>query len=475
VARSSISAISDLEVKQLIKADKAFINCGNKLYLRKRANGYLWYYRTTSPETKLDVWHAIGKGSGYPTISLAKARELAKQIDAKGVLGVDVKEEIRREGEAVRALKDAKLKFESAKRPLRGVFEQWKAIDLIPRVRTDGTRTGRKDEGRYVEEQFDRHVFPLLGEKPIAEITKADIIAVLDAQKMNGKLSTANKLLSDLKQLFSFAYDREIIQANPIGSIKKSSAGGKSVLRKRTLDDSEIQDLRAKIPNARLSTRTAIGIWLLLSTGARVGELMGATWKSAKTSPKVLREQADAAGIKFGTVDLAARSWYLPDTKNQRDHSIHLSELACQQFLKLRDIAEHEAWIFPDSRGEKPVCVKSFGKQIADRQRLGRLPMRGRSQEVAALSLPGGKWTAHDLRRTAATIMARLGTSGDVINECLNHMQAGAMSRVYIQDRRGSQQAVAFDALGKYLEALLVGCDSGKVVSRRSTRGQIAL
>ena len=71
--------------------------------------------------------------------------------------------------------------------------------------------------------------------------------------------------------------------------------------------------------------------------------------------------------------------------------------------------------------------------------------------------LPRGKWTAHDLRRTAATLMARLGFASDTINECLNHIQADKMARVYIQDRREADQRRAFYALGQRLAELING------------------
>jgi len=83
--------------------------------------------------------------------------------------------------------------------------------------------------------------------------------------------------------------------------------------------------------------------------------------------------------------------------------------------------------------------------------------MQNRTKATEALSLPGGRWTAHDLRRTAATLMARLGFGSDTINECLNHMQSDRMARVYIQDRREADQVRAFDALGARLASLTGG------------------
>ena len=63
--------------------------------------------------------------------------------------------------------------------------------------------------------------------------------------------------------------------------------------------------------------------------------------------------------------------------------------------------------------------------------------------------------TAHDLRRTAATMMAEMGVSSDVINECLNHVIANRVSRIYIRDRRLTEQAKAFELLGKKLSTLI--------------------
>jgi integrase len=80
--------------------------------------------------------------------------------------------------------------------------------------------------------------------------------------------------------------------------------------------------------------------------------------------------------------------------------------------------------------------------------------MKHRTAANKALQLPGGRWTAHELRRTAATLMAQLGVSSDVIDECLNHKIAGKSTRVYIRDRRLQAQAAAFDILGTTLSAL---------------------
>lgn len=350
---------------------------------------------------------------------------------------------------------------------VRQLFTRWQQTDLQPRTLADGTREGRKDGGAYVLAQFERHVFPSIGSKAAADLTRQDLMALLDARKAAGTLRTANVLFSDLRQMLSFAVDREIIPVNPLAGLKRAKIGGKDTERERVLSDAELRQLWAALPAARLNPRSRCALGLILATGARAGEVTGATWADAnadRTRSATLRAVAEAAETKFGIVDMAARSWHLPDTKNQRAHTIHLSDFALtclQELAELRELddkGELSPWLFPDRSRLQPVCVKSLGKQIADRQRPADQRLKNRSKNTEALMLPGGAWTLHDLRRTAGTLMARLGISGDVIDECLNHKIESRVRRVYVRDRRESDQQLAFDALGVRLHQIIF-CD----------------
>jgi len=402
--------------------------------------------------------------SGVDPIERKTTERLAAQAD----LAEAMQQQIQR-ADAARA-----THLEQQRRlTVRDLFGQWAATQLRPHIRADGKRTGRKDGGQYVRQQFERHVFPPIGDMAAADVRKADLLALLDVQKAAGKLRTANMLLADMKQMLDFALDRELIVGNPLTTVKKRQVGGTSVKRTRHLDIHELTLLVEAVPTARLHTRTAIAIWLTVATGVRVGELMGAVWAdalppdplAAKAQHGALQATADAEDVKLGVVDTIARTWYLPNTKNQRDHTIHLSDFALTQFKNLAALRERDAagslvsWVFPATDKRKPVCVKSFSKQIADRQRPPAARMENRSKATTALSMPGGKWTPHDLRRTASTLMSKLGFSDDVINECHNHIKPG-MSGVYNQDRRVAQQILAFDALGAYLAQIVSGKSS---------------
>ncbi len=442
---------------------------------------YFRYVESSGSEARLLIGPYSADGTNGMTLAQARdrakelsalyrsgARDLREHFEAQAAAeaaGLEAKR-VAAEAEVRRVQEEAAASALAAERRLtvRQLFTRWQQTELQPRTLADGTRVGRKDSGAYVQAQFERHVFPLIGSIAAADLGRQDLMALLDARKAAGTLRTANVLFSDLRQMLTFAVDREIIANNPLAGLKRSKLGGKDTERERVLNDAELRQLWAALPIAGLNPRSRCALGLILATGVRAGELTGATWADTHTSrarTDTLRNVAEACETKFGIVDMAARSWHLPDTKNQRAHTIHLSDFALthlQELAGLRELddkGDPSPWLFPDRSREKPVCVKSLGKQIADRQRPAGKPMKNRSKNTEALLLSGGDWTLHDLRRTAGTLMARLGISGDVIDECLNHKIESRVRRVYVRDRRESDQARAFDALGQYLHTLL--------------------
>lgn len=440
---------------------------GGGLYLRKRDAAAWWYLRLKDASTGADQWHRLfpdDPSGAYPHKSLADARAEARRLWELRSSGVDPRAQREQQ------LRDAKSKAlaeeaaAQARMTVRDLYVRWAETDLQPRLRADGKRVGRKDGGAFTLDQFERRVFPVVGGRAVAEVSRGEWLAILDAVKAQGKLRTANVLLADLKQMLRFALSRDLIERNPLETVLKREVGGASVERDRVLSRDEVTLLSQRLPSAMLAKRTELAIWLTLATGVRVGELMGAAWKSTRLDMDALRDLATKSEVKLGVISLEEGKWHLLETKNQRDHVVHLSDFALRRLRALHDLRvalpdgrTPTPWVFPATDPSMPVCVKSFGKQLSDRQRPAEARMRNRSRHTTALCLPGGRWTPHDLRRTAATLMAELGISGDVIDECLNHMIESRVRRVYIRDRRWEAQARAFDALGGLLEVLTSG------------------
>lgn len=464
-------------------ADKWLIDAGargaGRLVGRITPSGerrfYFRYSGSNGQQVRLLIGQYDQRGNGESTFTVQQARDKARDLSTLYRSGVkDLREHFAQQladaREAAQAARDqaaAEKKAADLERERRitvcALFDRWCLVDLKPHTRADGKRAGRKDGGQYSREQFQRHVFPSIGDIAVADVRKTDVMTILDALKSDGKLRTCNVLLADLKQMFAFALGRDIIERNPLDTVTKRQAGGTEAMRERVLGVDEIATLATLVPQAKLNQRTAAAIWLLLATGARIGELMGAAWGDMGTDAKTLAAMREAMDVKVGLVNMAAKTWHLPTTKNEREHTIHLSAFAIKQLEKLREMREVDKdgkpvpWVFPNSVKSGPVCVKSFGKQLADRQRPADKRMSGRSKQTESLMVSGGKWTAHDLRRTAGTLMASLGISGDVIDECLNHVIESRVRRTYIRDRRPVEQARAFDALGELLEQIITG------------------
>lgn len=471
-------AIRHLEVRAWVKSAEAGdeLRAGKGLYLRRTQAGAFWVYRYASPVTgkqvRAQLWADDNGGIvGFPEASLEEAEARAARMRAAVLDGIDpvLKAEqdrelaqLRHEEErAQRLVAQQAAEIEQLRRvSIRTLFDRWCDVELKSQTLPSGERKGRKDSGALARAQFERHVFDHIGDMTAKDVTKADILRVIDAQTTEGKQRTAQMLFSELRQMFAFAMDRELIAVDPMATLKKARVVGKGAQRDRILSADEIRRLADALPLANMNPRSVCAVWLTLATGCRIGELMGATWADDRADRAILQAVAEVEDVKLGFVDLKARTWYLPDTKNGRDHTIHLSDFALKQFNELATMRQTSAWVFPSTDNTGPVCLKSFNKQLSDRQRTDEERMSNRSKAVDALTLPGGRWTPHDLRRTAASLMAGMGISGDVIDECLNHQIENRVRRVYIRDRREADQARAFDALGARLAGLVEQIES---------------
>ena len=326
------------------------------------------------------------------------------------------------------------LAEKTARLSVRSLFEQWQRLELVQRA----------DKGSEAQRSFERDVFPLIGKVAAADVTKAHIQEIVDTIKSRATparnmVRTAKKTLADLRQMFGFALDRDYVSADPTARVKKARIGA-DVERDRVLSEAELILLFQKLPKAGMADTSQLALLIQLATAARIGEVLVARWEH---------------------VDFERRTLNLPETKNGKRHEIWLSDFALLHLHKLHEHTGMTSWLFPASQSKKDqphfsnhVCVKTVTKQVGDRQRPDNVPMSGRSKDVDALVLPGGKWTPHDLRRTAATIMAELGALPDVIEKCLNHAEVGKVKRIYQRAQYEVPMRGAWQLLGNHLASL---------------------
>ncbi|WP_293636862.1 tyrosine-type recombinase/integrase [Polaromonas sp.] len=308
-----------------------------------------------------------------------------------------------------------------ARLTVRGLFDLWRTLSLKHRV----------DNGAEAQRAFERDVFPLIGDMAVADVKKAHVQHIVDSMMARDIVRMTKRVLSDLRQMFGFAMDRDFVDSDPTARIKKAKIGPDGE-RERVLNEAELIDLLKKLPLSGLATTSQCALLLQMATITRIGETVAARWEH---------------------VDIERKLWLLPHTKNGKAHQIWLSDFAIRQLEILRNITGATAWLFPNSKLTGPLDPKTVTKQVADRQRTNG-PMSGRTKQIDALQLAGGQWRPHDLRRTGATAMAELGALPDVVEKCLNHTEESKMKRIYQRATYEGPMREAWKLWGERLDLL---------------------
>jgi integrase len=326
-----------------------------------------------------------------------------------------------------------KLK-EQVDETVKALAEKWQLADLVKR----GSK-GRKDGGVEVMRAFEKDVFSAIGSHPIKAVPAKMWLEILDRVKERAP-SQAGNLYADLNQFLQWCERRDYIEVSPLRKIKKSDVEPTNKERSRTLfqpdsanPPAELLQLLEKLPNANLEKTTELALRLILGTCCRVGELSMATWNR---------------------VNFETREWFLPseDTKNKSEHRLFISDYTYRHLEDLKKITGHTQWCFPNVQGKNHLDVKTVAKQTRDRQTTK--PLKNRSKQTSALLLSGGRWTPHDLRRTAGYIMRYIGVNVISIEACLNHTPA-KLVRTYQGQVPRHDKADAWERLGTYLDTLV--------------------
>ncbi|MGX7001953.1 tyrosine-type recombinase/integrase [Caballeronia sp. KNU42] len=359
--------------------------------------------------------------------TIRKARNDARALLDSGDDPAERKKIEKLEKRVATKAKVSKLEDQLDRPTVSMLFKQWEKAVL----------TGRKDGGLETSRSVRKDVLPALGSRFAADIKKADLMAVLDIVKARGAPMLANRLLAECKQMFNFALDREIVTVNPAASITKAKVGGKDTIRTRVLSEKDIRALPAVLAASGLMTATQHIIWTLLATSARIGELCSA-------------RRID--------IDIDAGTWRIPaeNAKNKHEHMVYLSAFAVEHMKALLDCSTSNEWLLSAANGKNHLGPKGITKQIADRQLkfYNRTAHSGRSTDENSLVIGHEKWGPHDLRRSSATLMQKLGILPPVIEACLNHVEPNRMKRVYQHHDYEVEQREAWTALGQKLKAL---------------------
>lgn len=261
---------------------------------------------------------------------------------------------------------------------------------------------------------FEKDILPFISNYKLKEITRREIFEkVLDPITDRGAKTQANKTLSILKQMFNFGVERDLIQGNPISTVKKKSVGGLEKSRTRALEFEEVIQVFERLPKLGISQQVIYALKCITLTGCRPIEVTGAQWQEFDFDKMIWTIPAERVKQNKD----GERTHKVPITQNM---VILLDELrAAFGYLNSK-------YVFPSTTTNK----SGPGEQPIDRHSLSR----SISRKLEELGVP--KFVPHDLRRTVATRLGDtdIGTDPIVIEKILNHQLQGVQGVYNMQE-----------------------------------------
>ena len=355
----------------------------------------------------------------YPTMTLAEAREGAREAQKDAQAGEDPRGRAKRD----------KAALEKASR------DTWSALAetfLVKYAQRKGLRSStlrdyrRALQGPDVQDWADR---------PVAAITRKDIRHKLDTVAERAPIH-ANRLRAYWGKFFNWLVENDWVEASPVLGVARPAPERS---RDRFLSQSEIPALWQAFDTA--GPAFANMLKLLLLTGQREGEIAALRWS----------EVADLDG-EDPKIELSSER-----TKNHKPHIIPLAPQAAE-IIKAQPRFKGGIYVF--TSGDGTNHLKGFSK--------------GKAKIDAALSEAGvtmPPWRIHDLRRTVATGLSEwLEIEPHVIESILNHIsgfKAGVAGN-YNRALYLTQRTTALASWANMVDELLGKAAGGNVVPLRS-------
>ena len=274
---------------------------GGTLYLCVAPGGSKsWIQRLTIDGKRRD----IGLG-GFPLVSLAEAREKA----------FENRKLARGGGDPLAAKRRAKMPTfrDAARRTFEANRPRWR---------------NAKVAASWMQ-QMERHVFPRIGDRPVDQLGRDEILSVL-TPIWTSRPEVARKLRQRVRTTLSWAQAHGFIEHNVAGDAISGALPAMPAVAKhfRALPYGEIADALATVEASGASLAAKLCLRFLVLTAARSGEARGGTWAE---------------------IDMDAREWRIPGTrmKTGTDHRVPLSDAALAVLEQARPLRAESGLLFP--------------------------------------------------------------------------------------------------------------------------------
>lgn len=281
--------------------------------------------------------------------------------------------------------------------------------------------------------ELHKDLLPSLGNRHPSSIAPADIDTVASEVMRRGAPAMARRIITHVKAIFNYCLldaprlaEKYQIRTNPAQHLGRRRRGATSRYsaskpRQRVLGDAEIPAWSQALLESNTRADIKLMLLLILTTAQRPGEIRQLT-------------------IDQLTLRSSEPTWVIPETitKNGRRHIVPLSALAVRLLLRSAETARSNSYLFPANNSDVPKS-----KAV--------LPMA--MGTIFRKHLPHmSPATAHDLRRSAATGMRRIGVPSEVVSMILNHSRTDVTGRHYDHYDALPERVAALNMWGGHLE-----------------------
>lgn len=271
--------------------------------------------------------------------------------------------------------------------------------------------------------RLENDVFPWLGGRPIAEITAAEVLAVLRRIEGRGTLDTAHRAHQNCSQVFRYAVATGRAARDPTPDLRGALPSAKGGHFAAVTEPSEVGALLRAIDGFKGTFIVQCALKLAPLLFVRPGELRQARWRE---------------------FDLDKAEWKYQVSKTKTDHLVPLASQAVKILNELLPLSGHTEFVFPGAR--------SNGRAMSDAAVNAALRRMGYDTQ--------NEMTGHGFRAMARTILHQeMGISPEIIEHQLAHRVPDTLGTAYNRTKFIKERRMMMQQWADYLDKLKAGAE----------------
>lgn len=404
-----LTATKIKEAKPKEKDYKLFDGGGLFLFVSK-SGGKHWKlkYRFNNKEKT----YAIGP---YPAITLSKARIKKEELKILIADGIDPNDKKKQEKEKIKAVE---IKKENT---FYKVSQKWLKSYASHVTENYHTKLGKA---------LDNYIYPYIKNKAIDEITRLELIDIMEKLKERELLETARRTMMLLNKIFKYAVTHELTPHNIVADIEVKDILGKKV-KKHYPTLTKEKDIKG----------------LLLAIDGYSGDYF--TKKALQVLPYVFVRSYNIRHMEWEEIDLKTKEWIIPDKKMKTkiEFTLPLPKQVIAILEEVKENATSNIYVFPS-----PIHKD---RPLSDNTLISALRRMGYTKE---------EFVPHSFRAMFSTIANEKANdkdghiyTGEVIEACLAHKEQNLIKAAYNRSNYKEAMRGLIEWYANYLEGVKNG------------------